>query len=368
MVAPVQPGLVTDPGTFGLDLIAWKGQAVGSLLHRGNAYGIATETDSQANVTRVRWLHPDLVTVDESQAAPRYYVNGREIPREIIIHIPGICPPGSVVGLSPVSLFRTEIETGLRAGELARQWYKDGSAPSSILYRKDRPLVAGEGAVAKARFKQAVKDHDVLVTGNDWGYLPLSISPADARFLEQSQAIATTVGAIFHVAPEEIGGQSGSSMTYSTLESNDLRYSRKAVRPTAERFESAITRLLPDSVYVKFNFDALVRSELKARMDSYAVALDNGILTLDEVRALEDRAPLTPEQVIAWQDQYVVPRPNGAGDTKAARQDSAARLLQQVYLAVGTVITSDEARAIVNASGSASLPLPGPVFTSKGPS
>ena len=54
---------------------------------------------------------------------------------------------------------------------------------------------------------------------------------------------------------------------------------------------------------------------------------------------------------------------SAAESEAAAKSDTIARTLQQVYLAVDKVITSDEARAIVNSVG-ADLPIPGPDFAS----
>lgn len=362
-VSPVQPQLVTDPGPYGMDLVTWLGQCCMSLLLRGNAYGVITATDSRGYPATVQWLHPDVVTVDETHnAAPIYRINGREIDSAVIEHVRGVTLPGSVVGLSPVGLFRAQIETGLRAGELARNWYADGVAPQAILYNKSRPLEPGEAAAAKALLKEATADHDVLVTGNDWGWLPLSVTPEDAMFLEQIQATATEIAAVYHMAPEDIGGKSGESMTYSTLESNDARYARRAVLPWVTRVEAAFNRNTQPGQYVKFGLDHLARADLKTRMDAHAVALDNGILTLDECRALEDRPPLTDDEIAAWQEHFVVPRPNGAGDTGTTRKLAAAEVAQKIYLAAGgQVLTSGEGRQLLAAAGFP-IDIPGPDF------
>ena len=302
-----QPGLLTDPGLFGLDRTAWLSQAVSSLLLRGNAYGQVTSTDAQGTPTKIAWIHPDRVQVDESGPRPVYRVGSVEVPD--LLHIPGLVLPGSVVGMSPLTLFRRQLETGLRVGDLAHAWYADGTSPTGILSNKSRPLTAGEAATAKDRFKSAMSERDVLVTGSDWTYAPMTPSPADSQFIEATQAGANQIAAIYHVPPEDIGGVASSSMTYATLEMNMIRYTQRAILPWSSRVENAIGMLLPRPVYIKFNLDALARTDLKTRMDAHAVALDNGIRTLDEVRELEDLPPLTDEQIDAWQTNFAGTRP-----------------------------------------------------------
>jgi hypothetical protein len=64
------------------------------------------------------------------------------------------------------------------------------------------------------------------------------------------------------------------------------------VNPWLVKLETALGQLLPRGQFVKFNADAVLRPTTKARYDSYAVAIDKGFLTVDEVRELEDRPPL----------------------------------------------------------------------------
>ena len=59
--------------------------------------------------------------------------------------------------------------------------------------------------------------------------------------------------------------------------------------------------LLPRGQYVKFNTGALLRTDLKTRYESYALALagPQPWLTVDEVRELEDREPINPPRAAA---------------------------------------------------------------------
>jgi HK97 family phage portal protein len=298
-----QPKLVTAPAPFG-GRIAWVHQAMSSLLLRGNATGVVLASDSSGTPSTVAWQHPDCVRVDESQYLPRFFVREVEVPAESIVHIPAYVLPGSIVGLSPLRLFKMQFEAGMQAQKFGLDWYRNGTAPTGKLRNTEQVVSAKEAAKVKARFKEAVRDGDLFVTGSDWDYESLSVDPADAQFLQQIKATATQVAAIYRVAPEDIGGESGSSLTYSTLEQNDLKFAKRALLPWTARFEEALTNLLPRPQYARFNLDAVSRADLMTRMQAHDIALKNGLETNDEGRALEERPPLTSEQINQWQNLY----------------------------------------------------------------
>jgi phage portal protein BeeE len=126
----------------------------------------------------------------------------------------------------------------------------------------------------------------------------------DVHFLETIKASATEIAAIYRVQPEDIGGVSGGSLTYATLEMNELKRNRRALMPWVRRMEWATTGLLPQPQYVKANMDHLARADLKTRMEAHDIALRIGLETLPEGRALEDKAPLTPDEINEWQNMY----------------------------------------------------------------
>lgn len=302
-VLPTQPKLVTKPAKFG-GRITWMTQALSSVLLRGNAVGVILNRDRVGTATTVAWQHPDNVQIDESGFLPRFFVGGLEVPSTEIVHIPAYVVGDSIVGLSPLRLFRMQIEAGLQAQSFGLDWYRNGTPPSGVLKNSAKTIDAKEADKIKARFRAAVAGNDLFVTGSDWDYKALTVSPADAQFLEQIKATATQMAAVYRVQPEDIGGETGSSLTYSTQELNDIRLSRRALLPWTSRFEEALTELLPPAQYVRINLDAGIRADLKSRMEAHEIATRIGVETNDEARALEERAPLTPEEQKQWQSMY----------------------------------------------------------------
>ena len=126
---------------------------------------------------------------------PSYYWRGRPLDRSLVVHIPAFTSPGSVIGLSPVALFKLQIETGLRAQQHGDDWFKNGASPSGQFKNTAKTLTPEEAATAKSRFRSAIQKRDVLVTGNDWDYTQLSVTANESQFLETIKANATQIAA-----------------------------------------------------------------------------------------------------------------------------------------------------------------------------
>lgn len=297
-----KPPLLDDPG-IGLDFIPWMSQALMSALMHGFAFGLIV-TRKAGWPHKVAWVKPSKVHIDEAGRIPVFSVNGKVVLPGDYIYVPGPTVPGSIRGLSPVALFRLQLGKSKLAQKYASEFFDRGIMPPGVLKNTARTLDGGAVQVAKDRFKAAVSGRDIFVTGSDWDWTALSIPNDDAVFLETIKASATEIAAIFRVAPEDIGGETGSSMTYSTVELNELKRQRRALLPWVRRFEEAFTRVSPRPQYVKANLDALVRVDLTARTNALVARLKAGIDTLPEVRVLEDKAPLTPEQKAEWQSMY----------------------------------------------------------------
>lgn len=294
------PELFMQPSPVGT-VYDWWHRCMVSLLLRGNAFGVVQAFDQFGFPRLMEWAHPDSVRVDESGPAPVYTFRGRVIPSDRMVHVVAYAQPGRVVGLSPVSAFKMTLETGYRAQESTRNWYRTAGKPLGHLRKTNKTMDPSEAQVAKERYRSSVKDGDVLVTGADWELNPITISATDAQFLEAIKATATQVAAIYGVSPERIGGESGKSLTYSTVEGDTLHELTWAVRPWLVRLESVFTSLMPRPNFVRFNPDAMIRVDLKSRYEAHEISLRNEWQTINEVRALEDKPP------VPWGSE---PRPN----------------------------------------------------------
>jgi len=138
------------------------------------------------------------------------------------------------------------------------------------------------------------------------------------QFIQTLKLTATQWAAIYRVAPEDVGGDSGSSsLTYKSLEQDQIKFAMRTMRPWTTRFEAVLDPYLLGNQYMRYNLDASARADLASRMQSHKIAIEAGLETIDEGRALEERPPLTPEQ---WAD-YLAIR-NKAPQTPAGGTDA----------------------------------------------
>ncbi|WP_062516481.1 phage portal protein [Demequina gelatinilytica] len=296
-----QPTILTNPQLTQTGRIAWLHQALASLLLHGNAYGYTVRLGATGWPEKLVWLNPENVRVDETGIAPRYFHRGVELDPAAVTHIPAYVQPGSIVGLSPIAAFRRQFTKADAAQQFGAAFFERGVTPAGILRNNNSAtLGAEESAIAKRRFRAAVAGRDIFVTGKDWDWQQLSVSAADAIFLDAIEASATEIAAIYRVAPEDIGGKTGHSRQYATLVMELRKFNVRTVTPWSARFEEALTSLLPRGQYAKFNLDAPLRAEPKERMETHKIALELGLETLDDARALEEKPPLTDAERAEW--------------------------------------------------------------------
>lgn len=301
----VQPTLLNNPHPNPVfTIVEWLQQFCVSFLLRGNSYGLITSLDDAGSPAQIYWMNPDAIRVEEKNGIATYFWNEQKLDTATVLHIPWYPKPGSVLGLSPIQQFKANFETMAAATAFGGDWFKNSGVPKGHLKWNAGVLDEPQTRVAKTRFKAAVSGQDVFVSGKDWDWKPLSVSPDDAQFLATIKATATEIAAIFRVSPEDIGGEASGSLTYSTLEMNQYKFQVRALQPIFARLEAHLNRILPTKVYTKFNPDALIRTDIKTRMEAYGLALQNGVFTNEYVRALEDQPPMTDTEKADWQDFY----------------------------------------------------------------
>lgn len=290
--------LFVQPSAVGT-LHDWIFRAMTSMVYRGNAIGLVTARDANEYATAVEWLHPDWVTVIDtllygpgSFTNPLWYVLGKPVPAEDIVHIPWFPVAGKVWGLSPIGAYAATVATGLAAQEYSADWFNSGGVPPGTFQNENQTVEEADAQIVKQRLVQAIRSHEPIVYGKDWKYNPISIPPNEARFIETMQLTATQIAAIYGIPPEKIGGTSGHSLTYANVEQQSIDFVQFTLLGWLTKLEDALSGLLPRGQYMKFNVDALIRVDIATRYEVYEKSRLIGKNNIDEIRAQEDEPPL----------------------------------------------------------------------------
>lgn len=288
-----QPSANTD-----VTLYDWLHQMMTSLLLHGNAWGLISGRDGYGYPTGIDWIPPDMVQVEDDSQQPwnpyktRVYIYGRQVSnwREDLFHVRGYALPGRTEGLSPLRAFAMTVLSGLEAQKYGNDWYLSGGFPSGVFQNQELEVSLEDAREIRESLMEAIYGHKPLVIGRDWDYKPVSVPPSEAQFIEATQMNATQVAAVYGLPPDRVGGRRGDSLTYNTVEQSTLQVI-EALRPWIVRIETAFFRLVPQNRYCRFNSDALLKTDLKTRTEIYTQQRAIGMLTIDEIRDMEDRMP-----------------------------------------------------------------------------
>ena len=119
----------------------------------------------------------------------------------------------------------------------------------------------------------------------------------DPRFLARrlTRMAVEDIARAFNVPPHLLALPGTNS--YASVEQTNLAWVTHGLRPIIQKIEGAISPLLSRSpngegAYIKFNLDGLLRADIQSRMSAYSTGLQSGFLTINDVRKLEELAPM----------------------------------------------------------------------------
>lgn len=285
------PALFENPSVNGTR-IEWVQRCMMSLLLRGNAYGLMIGFDASPTPKTIEWLHPDKMRHEQHGTRITWYYDGREIPDGQLLHIPAMVVPGSCLGLSPIKSCQVTTDAGIATQKFMRDWFRGRAIPGMKFKNTKKTLTSEESRLIKERMQATMRAGEPFVHGEDWELDIIGLPADDAGFIAGAKLNATQVANIYGVPPEMVGGETGSSMTYSTTEMQQIQFLTYTVTPWLMRLEAAFSALLPRPQYVKFNIDAVIRVDTKTRHEVYQIDRTIGMKNVDELRELEDEEPL----------------------------------------------------------------------------
>jgi HK97 family phage portal protein len=302
------PSLLLQPYAE-LDIGEWLSQLLVSLLLRGNAYGWIYGRDGLGFATDVMPLHPDAVRPQRNSAGRiEYYVTssydgllgpgpgpkaGKVIADTDMVHMRGLMLPGTRVGLSPIEYARQGLGLAMAAEEFGARFFGDGASPSSILETPNEI----DGKAARRMKADWVRAHGqrhrepaVLSGGVTWK--SVSLAPEEAQFLETRKFQTAEIARLFRVPPHLIGDVDKTTSWGTGIEEQALGWITYGLGTWITRFERSLSALTPRGQYARMNVASLLRGRTLERYDTYLKGRNGGWLSVDEIRALEDMAPV----------------------------------------------------------------------------
>ena len=278
------------------------------LLLWGNAYAQVIR-NGKGDVIALYPLMPNRMSVDRNADGQLYYTYHRcsdEAPTmegsvvvlspADVLHIPGLGFDG-LVGYSPIAMAKNAIGLAIATEEYGAKFFANGATPGGIL---EHPSTIKNPERVRESWSRAFggssNSNKVAVLEEGMKYTPISISPEQAQFLETRKFQINEIARIFRVPPHMVGDLEKSS--FSNIEQQSLEFVKYTLDPWVIRWEQSLSRILftPEEkkkYFFKFNVEGLLRGDYQSRMNGYATARQNGWMSANDIRELEnlDRIP-----------------------------------------------------------------------------
>lgn len=281
----------------------WLGQAMYATVTAGNAVGRITRTSGYSGArilpAMIEWARD--WSANDERDTPWWYIDGQGVPPDLVAHIPWLVPTGRLLGMSPIEHYAAMAAAGLSAQEYA-DVKRGGGIPPAVLKNQMQVLDPKAAEKVQGRAVQSFASGKPFVTGKDWDLSIVSVPPAQAQFIETLKLTASEIAAIYGLDPREVGGSADDSLTYSNDESR-ARNRAHNMRPYIKRLELAVARWLPAGQFMRLDVAETIRPDIKTQTDIVGAKLQDGRLSLNEARILDDRPP------VEGGDFHKIPRP-----------------------------------------------------------
>lgn len=278
------------------------------LLLWGNAYAQIIR-NGKGEVVALYPLMPNRMTVDRDSSGQLFYsyqMSNSDAPTmpggtvilkpSDVLHVPGLGFDG-LVGYSPIAMAKNAIGLAIATEEYGAKFFANGATPGGLLEYpgtvKDPDRVRESWNKGFSGSQNAGK---VAILEEGMKYTPISIAPEQAQFLETRKFQINEIARIFRIPPHMIGDLEKSS--FSNIEQQSLEFVKYTLDPWVVRWEQSLSRALftPEEksrYFFKFNVEGLLRGDYQSRMNGYATARQNGWMSANDIRELEnlDRIP-----------------------------------------------------------------------------
>ena len=282
------------------------------LLIWGNAYAQIIR-DRLGRVQGLYPLRPDKMTVCRDERGKIFYLytkTGDENPnikpygqvalqKEEVLHIPGLGFDG-LVGYSPIAMARNAVGMTMACEEYGASFFANGASPSGVL---EHPGVLKDPAKVRdswnAVYRGSANAHKVAVLEEGMKYQQIGIPPEEAQFLETRKFQLNEIARLYRIPPHMIGDLEKSS--FNNIEQQSMEFVKYTLDPWVIRWEQAMQKalFLPEEkkqYFLKFNVNGLMRGDYESRMTGYSIGRQNGWLSANDIREMEDMNPVPDEE------------------------------------------------------------------------
>ena len=184
--------------------------------------------------------------------------------------------------------------------EYGAAFFQNGANPGGVLEHPG--VVKAPDQLRESWYGQfggSGKAHKIAVLEEGLKFHAIGIPPEQAQFLQTRKFQINEIARIFRVPPHMVGDLEKSS--FSNIEQQSLEFVKYTLDPWVIRWEQSLQQslILPaekGKLFIKFNLDGLLRGDYQSRMTGYATARQNGWMSANDIRELEDMNRISAEE------------------------------------------------------------------------
>lgn len=296
------PAIVRRP-VLKYNFRSYVARTISSFLRYGNAYRLRQYNEA-GEIIGLLPLNAGEVTVEVDKADPTYitaYVyRGKKYSPASISHLKYVEVDELPLGLAPFEACNLELKGMHDTRGYTRRWLQRNTVPLEGYLKSQFDLDVDEAKNLKKEWKDAmIGDEGIAVLPHSTDFEPLYLKPSDLQWIDVQKFDAIQQCRLIAAPPSVmLISLEGNSQTYANVEQDWIGYVRFGLMAFLLPIEDELTELANlngSPVNVKFNFDALLRSDTLTRYQAHAIATGGQPwLTNEEVRVIEDR-DTTPE-------------------------------------------------------------------------
>ncbi|OQP32427.1 phage portal protein [Pantoea latae] len=287
-----RPNMEMTPSRFMLMLVA-------SICLRGNAF-IEKKMIGSKLVSLVPLLPQNMVVkrLENGRLEYTYTENGqkRVIPEKNLMHIRGFGLDG-VCGMMPMREGRDVIGAAMAVEESAAKIFENGLQSSGFL-SAEQALDAEQRERLRGymqAFTGSKNAGKIMVLEGGLKYQNVTMNPEAAQMLESRAFSIEEICRWFRVPAFMVGHADKQSSWASSVEGMNLQFLTNTLRPLLVNIEQEISRCLldgDDDLFAEFSVEGLLRADSAGRSAYYTTALQNGWMSRNDVRRLENMPPI----------------------------------------------------------------------------
>jgi len=298
-----RPVWVGKPDAMIPSVAFWQ-QTMTSLLLDGNAF-IRLFKDAKGEILSMMVLNPMAVTITRNSMGQKLYVytgeEGKTLTSEDMLHIVGsILLPGELRGKSPIDTLKENIGLAISLEGFAARFFGQGTLTQGVIEYPGALTSDQAENLAKSfdrQHKGFRKAHKTGILSGGATFKPTTIANDQAQMLDSRRLAVEDVARAYRVPTDMIGLNNG-GQSYSSIEQKQIAFVTHTLRPYLAKLEDAFSTLLPDTAYLAFNTDDLLRGDYATRIEGYSKLLQNGVLSTNEVRRKENMRPIDGGDVV----------------------------------------------------------------------